>query len=260
MRHDVHDTAGRLVRRQGERQLGVHYGEVRAVQIAAVAALEPVAGQNGAVAGLAARGRDRQHHSQRDAPGGHGALHGNVPRLKVRVHAIGRHLGGVYHAAAADGQEHVAAVFPGKPGRVGRELSRGIRLDAAQLGEVEPRAAQAALHPLQQSAAHRAAAAVADERLLHTQLAHGRARVVRTAAAEVYLCRGMQVKVEHVSPPAYQRTLSSRPARRAQWPLRRVTAGMSSPPTTLPSVFTRMNTNGSVIPSPAPNQAPAAVK
>ena len=126
--HDVHAAA-----RAGER--GVHNGKARAGAFVVDTLFEPavLVGDNAGVARLAAGGGDRQHRADGGARLCRGFAHEKIPDVKFRVgERIADRLGGVDHAAAADGEQEICARALAKLNALAHLAEPGVRLHAAE--------------------------------------------------------------------------------------------------------------------------------
>ena len=190
---DVHAAAGRLVRGQGHRQLGVHDGEFRAAEVVAVAALRfgRFVGYDGGAAHFAA-GRG---YGEDGADGQTGARHADarveapyVAALFV-CDAVGYRLRRVYNAASADGEDEVYAFAAAELYSFVDERKARVRHDAAELDEADASLAQRLAYPAEQPRALGAAAAVVEQRLFAAESGDERARLAFSAVSEHYLRR-----------------------------------------------------------------------
>ena len=116
VRDDVRAAGRRLIRRQREHQLRVHQRELQAAEVAAQAALLAVllVGDDRGIAHLAARGGDGQHAADGIRRLRRRFLFIEVPHIAVVGEAVSNRLRGIDHAAAADGEQKVNALFSAK--------------------------------------------------------------------------------------------------------------------------------------------------
>ncbi len=197
----IHYAAGRLVRRERHSELRVHYCKERAVFLAAEPALDAECGvrEHCAVACLAACGGYRQHDAHGQAVRRLRPVLGVIPGVKAAPDAVSGHFCSIYDAAAANGQQQLAAALTGIMPQLGTALRRRVGLYAAEFVVLHPRSIQRGLYALQQARPYNAAAAIAYE---HAPVSARRDYFAHTgalAAAKVYFSRYTEFKIKHLS-------------------------------------------------------------
>ncbi len=214
MHHNIHRAAGNLIGRQRIGQLRIHHGKDRTVQRRAQAPLYAALHirQHGRIAHLAARGRNRQNHADRQRLCQLRLPQPELPDIDIRIRRpVGNGLRRVNHAAAADRQNKIR--FPGQrllhalPGK----FQMGIRVHAAQRIVLQAGLLKLAADLFQQPAANYAAAAVDNQHTIPAVFAHQRSRQRLRILTKHDLCRDMECKTVHIKTSSFGIYLSNGP-------------------------------------------------
>ena len=142
MGHHVHGAAGGLIGGQGAGEPGVQHGEFGPYEVRLGAAPFQVAvflRNHAAVGAFAASGGNSQHRADRQRALNFGLAGEEIPEIAVVGDAHADGFGGVDDAAAANGQQEVHALFPGKGNPFIHLATAGIGLHAPQLAPGNPR-------------------------------------------------------------------------------------------------------------------------
>lgn len=210
---DVADACSELLFRHGIRELRVHERERRTVERRVDAALDAhfLVRQHGAVARLAARGRERQHDGDRRRLRELRTAAPEIPDVRLRIRdAVGDGLRRVDDGAAADGEDEVGAERDGLAHAVARMGDERVRLDAAAHGERDAALGQHALDARQQARTHDGAAAVDDEDMAAAVLLDLLADLELGVLAEDDVRRAFEREVLHVSMSSLYYKISNR--------------------------------------------------
>ena len=201
MHHHVRDAGGRLVRRQGEGAAGIHDGELGAGDVVGIADLDVavLVGDDARFAHLAAGGRDGQHARDGQADLGLGLAGVEVPDFAVVRHAIGDGLGGVDHAAAADGQQEIDALLAAEGDALVHLGQARIGDDAAQLEDFQPAFAEQVADLVQEAGLGGALATEVDQDLVAAVFLDQSGDLFFGMLSEHDLRRSVVVKISHGS-------------------------------------------------------------
>ena len=142
MGQHIHCAAGELIVRQRTGVSGIQHGKLGSDDVRLGAAPFQVAvflRNHAAVGAFAASGGNGQHRADRQRALNFGLAGEEIPEIAVVGDAHADGFGGVDDAAAANGQQEVHALFPGKGNPFIHLATAGIGLHAPQLAPGNPR-------------------------------------------------------------------------------------------------------------------------
>ena len=211
MHHDISDTAGSLIFADSIGQLRIHQCKQRTVQIAAKTTLEPAIfiGDYTRIAHLTASCGNSQNCADRQRFFQHTFAGREFPRVTVICSACCCRFGRIQYRAAANSQNHFDSFVNAQLCSLSGKGNLRVRLNAAQLDELDSVFVQGSDNPVIQTASLNAATAVMQQNLLEAIRTNHFSGFQFRTFAEHNLCRGIITKLFHVEQLLSAQTLSS---------------------------------------------------